>query len=82
MVSASEDLRYPVTGGPGMAIRQLHRYMDRVMLASTVDMQVADSFLRVLNMLDKPTMLQRPTTLLRVFQAASRARRRPVTDTA
>jgi hypothetical protein len=43
MVSASEDLRYPVTAGPGWAIRLPHRYMDRVMLAGTVDVSVAST---------------------------------------
>jgi 2-polyprenyl-6-methoxyphenol hydroxylase-like FAD-dependent oxidoreductase len=75
MVSASEDRRYPVTGNPGPAIRALHGYLDRVMLACTVDVKVADGFLRVLNMLDKPTALQRPDFMLRVFGAARRARR-------
>jgi hypothetical protein len=37
--------------------------------------KVADTFLRVLNMLDKPTLLQRPDVMLRVFGAARRARR-------
>jgi 2-polyprenyl-6-methoxyphenol hydroxylase-like FAD-dependent oxidoreductase len=75
MVSASEDRRYPVTGNPGPVIRILHRYLDRVMLACTVDVKVADAFLRVLNLLDKPTALQRPDMMLRVFGAARRARR-------
>ncbi len=73
MVSASEDRRYPVTGRPGLAIRLLHRYMDRVMLAGTVDITVATTFLQVLNMLDKPTSLQRPEVMLRVLRSARRA---------
>jgi hypothetical protein len=48
--------------------------MDRVMLATTVDEKVANTFLRVLNVLDKPTTLQRPDVMLRVFRAARRAR--------
>jgi 2-polyprenyl-6-methoxyphenol hydroxylase-like FAD-dependent oxidoreductase len=75
MVSASEDRRYPVTANPGPAIRMLHSYFDRVLLACTVDVKVADAFLRVLNMLDKPTALQRPDVMLRVFAAARRAGR-------
>jgi hypothetical protein len=76
-VSASEDRRYPVTGGAGPATRALHGYMDRVMLATTVDPRVAHTFLRVLNMLDKPFMLQRPDVMVRVIRGARRARRRP-----
>jgi 2-polyprenyl-6-methoxyphenol hydroxylase-like FAD-dependent oxidoreductase len=76
LVSASEDRRYPVTGGAGLATRVLHRYMDRVMLATTVDSRVAHTFLRVLNMLDKPFTLQRPDVMVRVLRGARRARRR------
>jgi hypothetical protein len=75
LVSASEDRRYPVTGGAGLATRLLHRYMDRVMLATTVDRRVAHTFLRVLNMLDKPFTLQRPDVMVRVLRGARRARR-------
>jgi len=75
LVSASEDRRYPVTGGAGPATRLLHRYMDRVMLATTVDPRVANTFLRVLNMLDKPFTLQRPDVMVRVIRGARRARR-------
>ena len=75
MVSASADRRYPVTGRPGPALRLLYRYMDQVMLAGTVDETVANTFLRVLNMLAKPTLLQRPDILLRVLHGARRARR-------
>jgi 2-polyprenyl-6-methoxyphenol hydroxylase-like FAD-dependent oxidoreductase len=75
LISASEDRRYPVTGGAGPATRLLHRYMDRVMLATTVDEKVAHTFLRVLNMLDKPFTLQRPDVMVRVIRGARRARR-------
>jgi hypothetical protein len=75
MVSANEDRRYPVTGDPGPLIRMLHRYLDRVMLACTVDLKVAEAFLRVLGMLDMPTAPQRPDVMLRVLSAAPRARR-------
>jgi hypothetical protein len=50
--------------------------MDRVMLATTVDSRVAHTFLRVLNMLDKPFTLQRPDVMVRVLRGARRARRR------
>ncbi len=80
LVSASEDRRYPVTGGAGAATRVLHRYMDRVMLATTVDPTVAHTFLRVLNMLDKPFTLQRPDVMVRVVRGARRARRGAATS--
>jgi 2-polyprenyl-6-methoxyphenol hydroxylase-like FAD-dependent oxidoreductase len=73
MISASEDLRYPVTGGPKGAARFLHRYMDRVMLAATVDEKVANTFLAVLNMVAKPGALFRPGTVLRILNGARKA---------
>jgi hypothetical protein len=45
------------------------------MLATTVDPRVAHTFLRVLNMLDKPFMLQRPDVIVRVIRGARRTRR-------
>jgi 2-polyprenyl-6-methoxyphenol hydroxylase-like FAD-dependent oxidoreductase len=72
-VSANQDLRYPVTGGPGPAIRLLHGFFDRILLAATVDETVANTFLMVLNMMAPPTSLQRPTMLLRVLRGARRA---------
>ena len=75
MVSATQDLRYPVTAEPTPAIRMLHRYMDAVLLAASVDEKVANIFLNVLNMVAGPAALQRPQTMLRVIGNARRARR-------
>ena len=75
MVSATQDLRYPVTAGPTPAIRMLHRYMDAVLLAASVDERIANTFLNVLNMVSGPGALQRPQTILRVIRNARRARR-------
>ncbi len=74
-VSAMQDLRYPVTSGPTAGIRMLHRYMDAVLLAASVDEKIANTFLSVLNMLSGPADLQRPQTMLRVIRRARRARR-------
>ena len=74
MISASEDQRYPITGGPRGAARFLHRYMDRVLLAATVDEKVANTFLAVLNMVAKPTALFRPSLLPRILNGARKAR--------
>jgi 2-polyprenyl-6-methoxyphenol hydroxylase-like FAD-dependent oxidoreductase len=73
MISASEDLRYPVTGGPKGAARFLHAFMDRVMLAATMDEKVANTFLAVLNMVAKPSALFRPGMVLRIVNGARRA---------
>jgi hypothetical protein len=67
MVSATQDLRYAVTAEPTLAIRMLHRYMDAVLLAASVDEKIANIFLNVLNMLAGPAALQRPQTMLRVI---------------
>ncbi len=75
MVSATQDLRYPVTARPTPAIRMLHRYMDAVLLAASVDEKIANTFLNVLNMVAGPAALQRPQTMLRVIGNARRARR-------
>ena len=74
-VSATQDLRYPVTAGPTAALRMLHRYLDAVLLAASVDEKIANTFLSVLNMLSGPADLQRPQTMLRVIRRARRARR-------
>ena len=61
------------SGGPKGAARLLYRFMDRVLLAATVDEKVANTFLAVLNMVAKPTALQRPGMLLRILNGARRA---------
>jgi 2-polyprenyl-6-methoxyphenol hydroxylase-like FAD-dependent oxidoreductase len=73
-VSATQDLRYPVTVGPKLPIRMLHRYMDAVVLAASVDETIANTFLNVLNMLASSAALRRPQTMLRVLRGARRAR--------
>lgn len=73
-VSATQDLRYPVTVGPSVGIRLLHRYMDEMLLAATVDEEIANTFLNVLNMMEGPAALRRPATMLRVLRQARRAR--------
>jgi 2-polyprenyl-6-methoxyphenol hydroxylase-like FAD-dependent oxidoreductase len=73
-VSAIQDLRYPVTAGPSLGIRLLHRYMDAMLLAATVDEEIANTFLNVLNMMEGPAALRRPATMLRVLRQARRAR--------
>lgn len=76
-VSATQDLRYPVTGGPSFGIRLLHRYMDAMLLAATVDEGIATTFLNVLNMTESAAALRRPTTMLRVLRQARRDSQAP-----
>ncbi len=73
MLSTGEDLRYPTTTGARVtaAMRLQHRYLDRVVAASTRDPGTADVYVQVVGMLARPTSLFAP----RVLAAAARARR-------
>jgi 2-polyprenyl-6-methoxyphenol hydroxylase-like FAD-dependent oxidoreductase len=70
MLSTGEDLRFPTTTGTQVttALRLQHRYLDRVVTAATRYPAVADAYVRVLGMLDRPTALFAP----RVLSAAMR----------
>jgi 2-polyprenyl-6-methoxyphenol hydroxylase-like FAD-dependent oxidoreductase len=72
MLSTGEDLRFPTTTGgrPGPVLRLQHRYLDRVGAACTRDPAVADAYIRVVGMLERPTALITP----RVLVAAARSR--------
>jgi len=72
MLSTGEDLRYPTTTGMPVSatIRLVHRYLDRVLAATTHDPTIADSFLQVVGLLTRSTSLFTP----RVLIAAARAR--------
>jgi 2-polyprenyl-6-methoxyphenol hydroxylase-like FAD-dependent oxidoreductase len=71
MLSTWEDLRYPTTTGMPVSatIRLVHRYLDRVITATTHDTTTADSFLQVVGMLTRSTSLFTP----RILTAAARA---------
>ncbi|MGH3773068.1 MAG: NAD(P)/FAD-dependent oxidoreductase [Pseudonocardiaceae bacterium] len=73
MLSTGEDLRYPTTTGmrASAVLRMQHRYLNRVVTASTRDPRTADSFTQVIGMLARPTSLFTP----RVLAAAARAPR-------
>jgi 2-polyprenyl-6-methoxyphenol hydroxylase-like FAD-dependent oxidoreductase len=70
MLSTGEDLRFPTTTGLQVnhTTRFLHRYLDRVVAACSHDQAVADAYVRVLGMLDRPTRLFSP----RILAAAAR----------
>lgn len=74
LLSTGEDLRFPTTSGMtvGRTLRLQHRYLDRVVAASTSDAVVAEAYVRVLGMLDRPTALFTP----RVLAAVAAPRRR------
>ncbi|MGY1794544.1 FAD-dependent oxidoreductase [Geodermatophilus sp. SYSU D00525] len=72
MFSTGEDLRFPTTTGTEVTrtSRLMHRYLDRVLAASTQDPRVADLFARTLGMLEPASAVFRP----HVVAAALRAR--------
>jgi 2-polyprenyl-6-methoxyphenol hydroxylase-like FAD-dependent oxidoreductase len=78
-LAAGGDLQLPVVPGPRpLQTRLLNSYVDQVARAATSDGAVALTFIRVLNLLDPPTALVRPGTVLRVVAARSRRDRSPV----
>lgn len=72
--SASSDLRFPEVKGkrrPGSAL--INAYSDKYRAAASVDPLLGRTFLRVANMIDKPTKLLSPGHVLRVFRSAGKA---------
>jgi hypothetical protein len=56
----------------GVALRAQHRYIDRVVAACNTDPSVADVYVRILGMVERPSAMFRP----HVIAAAARTRRR------
>jgi len=72
--SAAGDLRFPAAEGerrPGAGL--IDGYGTRFRAAASVDPSLGETFLRVANMVDKPSKLLSPGTVLRVFRSAGRA---------
>jgi len=71
-LSTGEDLRFPTTTGMRVsaAMRLQHRYLDRVVTATTRDPATADTYVQVVGMLAHPLSLFAP----RILAAAARAR--------
>lgn len=67
------DLALPEVPGPrSLQVRVLGRYLDRLQAAACVDPVVAQRYLRVVQMLDRPSTLLRPGTLTRTLLRARR----------
>ena len=74
MMTTGEDFRYPaVPGKRPRGTTLLHRYMDRVHLAATHDVEVCRAFFEVANLLKAPSSLFQPALLWRVFRATGKA---------
>jgi 2-polyprenyl-6-methoxyphenol hydroxylase-like FAD-dependent oxidoreductase len=74
LLATGEDFRFPSTEGgrPGLTTRLAHRYFDRLLEVSTVDETVAQAFLRVLHLLEPPSVLFRPGIVARAARGPSR----------
>ena len=79
MLSTGEDLRFPSTTGMSAStpMRLQHRYLDRVVAAATTDAAVAEVYVRILGMLDRPTRLFAPQVVAAVVRARPNAAATP-----
>jgi 2-polyprenyl-6-methoxyphenol hydroxylase-like FAD-dependent oxidoreductase len=73
MLSTGEDLRFPTTTGMnvGLAMRLMHRYLDWLLPAAIRDLNIAETYIQVFGMLERPAALFAP----RIVASAARARR-------
>ncbi|MDI1461300.1 FAD-dependent monooxygenase [Catellatospora sp. KI3] len=80
-IAVGTDLRFPEVEGPrSLRVRFVNAYVHRLHIAATADPELGAAFLRVLNLLEPPTALLRPGTVLRVLRGFWRggAATRPV----
>jgi 2-polyprenyl-6-methoxyphenol hydroxylase-like FAD-dependent oxidoreductase len=67
-IAVGTDLRFPeVNGRRTLKVRFVNAYVHRLHRAATSDPALGSAFLRVLNLIDPPTALLAPRTLLRVL---------------
>ena len=79
------DLSIPdVPGDRPLPVRVIGRYMARLQAVAVADQVVGHAYLRVLNLLDPPTALMRPSIAVRVLRpgAAASGQARPAPRTA
>jgi 2-polyprenyl-6-methoxyphenol hydroxylase-like FAD-dependent oxidoreductase len=80
-IAVGADLRFPSLQGPRTAkVRLVNAYLARFHVAAATDPVLGRAFLRVVNLMDRPEGLLRPTVALRVlrgnlWRAATRPRR-------
>lgn len=73
-ISAGGDLSWPEVEGPRpLPVRMGNRYMARLQTAALVDGEITARFMRVTGLVDPPSALMRPGTMLRVLRGARRA---------
>ena len=74
-MSVSEDLRFPgVPGRRPLSTRALNAWVDRVVRAASTDAEVADAFLRTVNLMRRPESLLSPALAVRVLRSRRTAR--------
>ena len=69
LLATGEDLRYPDTEGdrPGGLTRLIQKYVDRVLISSAMDSDVANAFVKVNNLIESPTIFFQPGIMLKVL---------------
>ncbi len=74
LLATSEDFRFPTTEGgrPGVTMKVMHRYIDRVIAVGTVDDVVLDTFIGVVHLIQPPSALFHPSILARVLRGPRR----------
>lgn len=72
------DLALPEVEGPRpLPVRAINSYVDRVLAAAETDVVLAERFFRVSWLIDPPTRLLRPSTMVRVLAGNLRRRTPP-----
>jgi 2-polyprenyl-6-methoxyphenol hydroxylase-like FAD-dependent oxidoreductase len=73
-MSVSGDLGYPeVEGDRTMKVRIGNAYIGKLHAAATIDGELTRRFMRVAGLVDPPTAIMKPGTMLRVFRNAKAA---------
>jgi hypothetical protein len=81
-LAAGADLALPEVEGPRpLPVRMINAYVGRFQAAAEHDIVLTERFFRVAGLLDPPTLLLRPSTMLRVVAGNLRRRPAPVTGT-
>ncbi len=77
------DLSIPAVPGPRpLPVRVIGRYMARLQAVAVADHVVAHAYLRVINLLDPPTALMRPSIAVRVLRPGAAGGRAPTSRAA
>ncbi|OBH15620.1 FAD-dependent monooxygenase [Mycolicibacter terrae] len=67
--AVASDLALPqIAGRRSLSMRIFNAYLDRVLAAAETDPAVVQQFLRSMNLVDRPSHLLRPSTMLRVLK--------------